>query len=130
MKKIIFASFVFIFFSCNDSNKKDVILLKKEISSKEQKIKELKKINDTLVFCFKNPLEVFNAIKKTELMNPPDSIIKEYELLVKEYPNTFWSGIAKERIEIINSKRKYWSINKGWKILKLKPISDAKLIIN
>jgi len=102
--------------SCNKTDK---------INSLENQLTDIKSQNRILVDSlnsvntkFVKPFTIYEKIVLSESKNSPNQIISDYEFLIKKYPNSFWEDEAKKGIKNIESRKKYWSENDGWKSSK------------
>lgn len=100
--------------SCNKTDK--LKGFEKRISNLENQNKILVDRLNYINTEFIKPFKIYEEIVLTELENPPNQIISDYDFLIKNYPNSFWKHEAKNRIENIKRRKKYWSKKNGWKL--------------
>lgn len=107
--------------SCNNTD--PLSGLEARMTTLENQNKILLDSLNTVNTYFINPFKMYEQIVLSELENSPDQIISDYELLIHDYPNSFWKHEAKKRIEKIERRKKYWSEKEGWKL----PEKPAKI---
>jgi uncharacterized FlgJ-related protein len=117
MKNIfVFILIISLFTSCSNSNKmKD---LENRITTIENQNKILMDSLKSVNAEFLKPFKIYRKIVLSELKKSPNQIISDYEFLIKNYPNSFWQHEAKKRMENIETRKKYWSVEEGWKLPK------------
>jgi len=98
--------------------------LENRISNIENQNKILTDSLNSVNTDFLKPFKIYEKIVLSELRNSPDKIISDYEILIKNYPNSFWKHEAKKRIENVKSRSKYWSEKEGWKLPGVSEISE------
>lgn len=78
-------------------------------------------INDSI-----KQLKAYESLIINEVNKSPDSIIYDYLNFTTNYPNSFWKEDIIERISNVDSIRKFWSKEDGWKLLNIKPTKDMQ----
>lgn len=129
MKKFNFLIFVFLIITSCTNKSNDAQLnekLNKLKDSHEKLIAEFDSINNYYV----KPFRIYENIVLKEKESNPDSIIKRYKKLIKNYPNSFWKHESERRIENIKKRKKYWTEKNGWKFddIPKKPNYDEQII--
>lgn len=120
---------LFLFLSCKKENKEDDFL-SKELNELLNSNKKLNAELDSLKKLYINPFKQYENIVLDERKNNPDSIINEYEKLIKNHPNSFWKHESERRIKNIEKIKKYWTKKNGWKLndIPKKPLNDEQSI--
>ncbi len=107
----------FLISSCSQNSEKQLGELQLEIQEVKETNVRLKKRLDSIHNNFLQPFNSFQQTLTMESEISPDSIIKRYDILLVEYPDTFWSHEAKKRKQNVDERREYWE-NGKWNLPK------------
>ncbi|MBD3864583.1 hypothetical protein [Olleya marilimosa] len=123
---LLFLSLFCVFTNCE----KEDVFLSKELNELKNSNKKLNAELDSLKKLYINPFKQYENIVLDESKNNPDSIINEYEKLIKNHPNSFWKHESERRIKNIEKRKKYWTKKNGWKLndIPKKPLNDEQSI--
>ncbi|MGB2684259.1 MAG: hypothetical protein WBC43_04510, partial [Olleya sp.] len=123
---LLFLSLFCVLTNCE----KEDDFLSKELNELKNSNKKLNAELDSLKKLYINPFKQYENIVLDESKNNPDSIINEYEKLIKNHPNSFWKHESERRIKNIEKRKKYWTKKNGWKLndIPKKPLNDEQSI--
>ena len=99
---LLFLSLFCVLTNCE----KEDDFLSKELNELKNSNKKLNAELDSLKKLYINPFKQYENIVLDESKNNPDSIINEYEKLIKNHPNSFWKHESERRIKNIEKKKK------------------------
>lgn len=106
-------------FSCSNKDEQEIEKLRVDMTLLSNSNTALQNELDSIRTFYIEPFKSYQEIVLKESQMNPDSIIREYETLINEYPNSFWSHEAKKRKENVKENRMYWKDGK-WDFSKQK----------
>jgi len=115
-----------IFTNCQETSENND--LKKKLDDLTNNDKYLSTRLDSIEKIYVKPYKIFEEAVINESGRKPDSIIFYYMKIIKAYPNSYWSHEAKRRIQNVEKRRKLWSEENGWELLKVTPVKDIETI--
>ncbi len=111
MKKMMLFISAIALLSCGGDTKK----LEQRIADLQLQNDQLKKEQVTMQVSFFEPFNKYQELVLSEPTTHPDTLISKYNLLIKDYPKSYWNHEARKRIKKINKNRKYW-IKGKWEL--------------
>ncbi len=112
---------VIILWSCTGKEKPD----NSELNRIQIQLDQLKAENnqisrklDSVTTNYINPFYAYQRILLREPDTNPDTILRNYDMLIKKYPDTFWAHEAKKRQANVKERIRFWN-GKNWAFPKL-----------